>query len=277
MERIPLTLKELQQVELDIMQAFHDFCQQHGLRYYLGGGTAIGAVRHQGFIPWDDDIDIGMPREDYDKLCSLAKNLSTDRYVIEYPNNENKDFHYLFMKIYDTSTTLTENSRHNIKRGIYIDVFPLDGVGNSCDDARKSFSTINTLKRFHAAITCAVGENMQWYKKFVILAARILSPMIISERKVNFYTNNVCRRLTFDSSNYVGNVFGAWGFKEVMPKQYMGEPKEYKFEDTTVYGVEMPHEYLTSLYGDYMQLPPEEKRVSHHDYVYYNLDESYLD
>ena len=267
----------VQEILVDMIKWFHRICQENNLRYYCIGGTMLGIVRHKGFIPWDDDIDIGMPREDYEKLCSLASGLSNGRYLIEFPEYGNLDFSYLSMKIYDTSTTLVECSRKNIKRGVFIDVFPLDGIGTDENSARRNYSPIHRLRRFYSATTCAISEKMEWYKKIIILLGRLLSPLFISERSINNHINRMCKKLPFDQYEYVGNLLGAWGYKELMLRKYFGNPKIYTFENTEVYGVEMYHEYLSKLYGNYMQLPPVEKQVSHHDYVECNLNKSFLE
>ena len=124
-------MNEMQSKLLDMMKWFHGYCEENGLRYYALGGTALGAVRHGGFIPWDDDLDVGMPRADYDRMISLCKNgTGNTRYRIEAPG-QNRDFIYPFCKAYDTETTLVENARIKAKRGVYIDIFPLDGIGNT--------------------------------------------------------------------------------------------------------------------------------------------------
>lgn len=123
---------------------------------------------------------------------------------------------------------------------------------------------------------CAFRGNRKWYKNASIILGRMLSPLFVSERFINNKINRLCEQRNFDSSEYVGNLVGNWGIKEIMPRSFFGNPKEYTFEGITVLGVERPHEYLKSLYRDYMMLPPLEKRVSHHDYVELNLKKSFL-
>ena len=114
---------KLKPMLVEMMGWFHNFCVNHNLRYYAAGGTMLGAIRHKGFIPWDDDIDIVMPRTDYEKLEQLMKNQVCKRYLLETPNTDAKDFFYTFSKLYDTETTLIENTKYKIKRGIYLDIF----------------------------------------------------------------------------------------------------------------------------------------------------------
>ena len=124
-------MTETQRKLLTALQWFHHFCSEHNLRYYAVGGTCLGAVRHKGFIPWDDDIDVGMPRKDYKKFLELTSAIQDNElYKVEYLPSKH-GFTYPYCKLYDIGTTLIENSRYKIKRGIYIDVFPLDGIGLS--------------------------------------------------------------------------------------------------------------------------------------------------
>ena len=117
---------QLQTMMLDMIKWFHGFCKKNNISYYVVGGTMLGAVRHHGFIPWDDDIDVGIPRRDYERLLNDKELLllSEERYTIESFRDGNQDFEYPYAKIYDTHTTLIENCRTKTKRGIYIDVFP---------------------------------------------------------------------------------------------------------------------------------------------------------
>ena len=138
-----VSVKDVQKKLLEMMKWFHSYCEKNEIKYYMIGGTMLGAVRHQGFIPWDDDVDIGVPRNDYNKLLTISKGLKPEnsRYIIESYQDMNDDYEYPFAKVYDTSTTLIENKRKQTKRGIYIDVFPLDGIeGSTKEEAIHNYS-----------------------------------------------------------------------------------------------------------------------------------------
>lgn len=135
-------MTELQAKLVNMLSWYHDFCEKHHLRYYIIAGTMLGAVRHGGFIPWDDDIDVGMPRRDYEKLRELCANQEKAQYMFEYPSKENKSYPFLWAKLFDTTTTIVEKQRDKVTRGIYIDVFPLDGIGDVREQAVKSFQPI---------------------------------------------------------------------------------------------------------------------------------------
>jgi len=263
-------------VLLRMLQWLHCRCEENGLRYYVIGGTMLGAIRHNGFIPWDDDIDIAMPRKDYVAFLEKYSNGLQHPYAVEYPNNDNKDYPYLYSKIYDTRTLLIENKRHLVKRGVFIDVFPLDGIGETYESAIANYARIYRKIHLHDMSVCAFSTNRKWYKNLSIILGRLMSPLFFTERYLNNKITNLCCQKDFDESQYVGNLVGNWGYREIMPREFFGMPTKYQFENITVYGVEKPHEYLIALYNDYMKLPPETKRISHHDYFELNLNKSYL-
>ncbi|MBC5622073.1 MULTISPECIES: phosphorylcholine transferase LicD [Butyricimonas] len=263
-------------VLLEMLQWFHEQCERNGLRYYVVGGTMLGTIRHQGFIPWDDDIDVGMPRKDYMEFVQKYSKEFHAPYIVEYPRGDNLDYPYVFAKIYDTRTYLVEHLRHLVKRGLYIDVFPLDGIGDTRESAYKNYQPILRNLRLHDMVTCAFRNNRKWYKNLSIILGRSISPLFVSERFLNNRINHFCEQRDFDSSEYVGNLVGNWGIKEIMHRSFFGMPKAYVFESIKVLGVEKPHEYLKTLYNDYMVLPPMERRVSHHDYVELDLKKTFL-
>ncbi len=263
--------QELKKLLVDMLCWFHDFCVKNNLRYYIVGGTMLGAVRHQGFIPWDDDIDIAMPDTDYKKLSELLKD-AQGRYVLETPDSSAKDFFYSFSKIYDTHTTLVENTKYKVKRGIYLDIFPLVGMGNTKEESFENFKSIEKINNLLISKVTGIRKGRSFLKNAVVALFRVIP---LNEKKLLKKLVNRYFEKSYDDSLWVGNPVGAWRFKEIMPKEIIGKPTLYKFEGTEVFGVEKYDEYLTQLYGNWRELPPEEKRVSHHDYVYCNLHEGY--
>lgn len=259
---------------LEMIKWFHLFCVKNELRYYALGGTMLGALRHQGFIPWDDDLDIGMPRNDYERLEALMKDIQDERYMLETPNTPNLDFCYSYSKLFDKTTTLVENQKYKIKRGLYIDIFPLDGLGNTLDEAKENYKKVERKKNILLIKTSGIRKGRSFYKNALVVLAKLL-PM--NEEKLRREVSNAAKILDYDEAVYGGNSLGAWRFKEIMPISYMGTPKLYKFEDTEIYGAERADDYLTNIYGDWRQLPPKEKQITHHDFIFCNLNQSWLE
>lgn len=269
-------MTEQQERLVPMLAWFHNFCETHGLRYYIIAGTMLGAVRHGGFIPWDDDIDVGMPRSDYERLKTIAREFPSDIYRFEYPG-ENKDYPHLMAKLYDTRTTFVEKKRHLLKRGIYLDIFPLDGVGNTWEEATTHYKPFSKRFKLHLTITCAFLKRRSLKKNLAVLFGRVVSPLFVKKAKLEKKIDEICRRYDFDESAYVSNLIGGSGHKGIVLREYFGKPTLITFEGIEVYGLENPDAYLTAMYGAYMELPPEEKRVSLHDSEEVDLSKSYLD
>jgi len=265
---------ELKKKLVEMMAWFHSFCVGNNLTYYAAGGTMLGAVRHRGFIPWDDDIDVVMPRKDYEKLAVLLNEKKLERYVLETPNTSEQDYFYPFMKLYDTTTTLIENTKYKPKRGIYLDVFPLDGIGMTEEESKRNFVRIERLYNLLLLKVTGIRKGRNPVKNLGVLLFRIIPipPKTVLRKLVK-----ECQRYDWDKCTWGGNTVGAWRFREIMPTKIMGKPKLYKFEDIEIFGVEDADAYLTSLYGNWRELPPIEKRVSHHDYIECDLTKSYLE
>lgn len=266
--------RELKVMLTEMLAWFHSFCKLHGLTYYAAGGTMLGAMRHQGFIPWDDDIDVIMPREDYNKLAEIMKISGQERYVLETPQTEAQDFYYPFSKLYDTQTTLVENSKYRPKRGIYLDIFPLDGFGQSREESLKNFKKTERIYNLLLAKVTGIRKGRNFVKNVVVAFFRIVP---IDPKKILRKLVSECEKISWSQSKWGGNPVGAWRFKEIMPTEIMGTPRLYKFETIEIYGAVNADAYLTFLYGDWRKLPPVEKRKSHHDYIECDLHKSYLE
>ena len=265
------SVQDIQVELLSMINIFHDFCKKHNLKYYIIGGTMLGAIRHKGFIPWDDDIDIGMPRNDYGRLLMIPQEQLPDGFEILNHKNRN-DFVFTFSKFVNKNTTLVENINSGYIEGIYLDVFPLDGSGNTLEDMKKNVKRIrNKIRLINYSLVKSKDKNIikRITKKVIGLCARTLDIDKL------FSSLEVIKDTSWDKDAYAGNIHGIYGMKEVMPKEYYGEPVLYQFGDTYLFGVAKPHEYLTHVYGDYMKLPPVEKQESHHEYMYLDLKTPY--
>lgn len=263
---------QLKKTLLEMLSWFHNFCIENDLKYFAVGGTLLGAVRHKGFIPWDDDIDLGMPREDYKKLEKLIGNKENGKYYFETPNTTRKGYYYTYGKLFDTDTTLVENSRDKLPMGVYIDIFPFDGVGETKEEAIKYLSYVKRLQDLLATRVSGIRKGRAFYKNAAVAVARVIPSFLFNDKKLLMKIDSICSGKNFNDSKYVANMNGAWGLREITTREIVGTPKLYDFENIKIYGIEDYDAYLTGVYGDWRQLPPEEKRVSAHDYVYVDLD-----
>lgn len=262
-------IRPLQLRILDILLAVQKVCEEHNLRYYIIAGTLLGAVRHKGFIPWDDDLDIAMPRRDYDLLMQHASEWIPQPFeAVAFETD--KEYPLPFAKIQDSSTTLIERMHLRYLGGIYIDVFPLDGM-----PANKLLRRIHFMK-------------YQWYKKMLYYVHRdpyrhghgpscwvpLLSRKLYTMESIQQKMRNLQKQWDFDSSDYV--VDHDDGLKGVMPKALLGTPTPILFEGKQVMGVENPDAYLSQKYGDYMTIPPGPKQRQHNFHLL-DLEKSYKD
>lgn len=252
---------------LAMAKDFHQICVENNINYYMLGGTMLGAVRHKGFIPWDDDMDFGIPREDYERFISISNQVLPSYYELKfYKNANNSPIHYA--KFIDNRTTLIEEEYTDYVEGLYIDIFPLDGAGNGTFSDKLRMKRIIWLERL-VKNKCSTMEKSGIRKIFKAYAKM---------RKLDNLHSSIEKLITakkLENSALIANYLGAWFEKEIMPKEIMGIPKLYKFEDAEFYGSEDADSYLKNLYGDYMQLPPKDKQVFRHNYHYLNYDIPY--
>ena len=192
--------------------------------------------------------------------------------MVESPKSEASDFIYAFAKFYDMNTSMTEVARRNIKRGVYIDIFPLDGIGNSNDEAIKNYKKIDRLKTIRAIRACSYRKGRKWWKNVVVSIGNCLP---YNEKDLSAKIDRLCSQRDFDDCDFVGDLVSPYRTKEIMSKDIYGKPTVYSFEGLSVYGPEKYEEYLSALYGNWRELPPEEERHSTHKLVELDMDKPY--
>lgn len=258
-----LDLGEIQRLELKILEAFDAFCKEHGLTYYLCAGTLLGAVRHKGFIPWDDDVDVCMARPEYERMLSLFPREHTqERYYLVSANN---GLPRPFARILDRNTK-TERELMKPENGntLWIDVFPVDGLPSTQDEGRKLFKKKLFLDKLLIAKLCKpwVGRT----KAIAVLRTIFLKPLLslVSTEKLVSRMDALAKARPFESSEYVGIINQAWRYAdERLPRSEFEQPASVTFEGREYACCSCWEQYLVNKYGDYMQLPPEDKRQGH--------------
>lgn len=278
-----LSLSELKSAELAILRDVADFCDRNDIRYYLGGGTLLGAVRHKGFIPWDDDIDINMPRPDYQRFVQLY-NGSNPHYFVKSVENDGS-YIYTNARVYDNRTYLRNFliRKPQPYEGVSIDIFPIDGLPDGEKNQRKVFREQEIL------IILANGSSMRYMfshkyldsadkgakikgivRTLLKFGAISLFRFLPTEKLVRMINTNL-ERFPYETSEeiacLVACIHGAdcerMKKSEYEPRRYF-DFEGYKFQGPVGYDI-----YLKNLYGDYMNLPPESRRITHHDFSAY--------
>ena len=262
-------IREIQQMELGIMEYIHETCQKIGVKYFLAYGSLIGAVRHKGFIPWDDDMDICMLREDYEKLQDYLIANPDKRYeVMSYKNSLN--YVYPFMKVQDNHTYLLEEDvRIDSNMGIYVDIFPVDGYED--DSVFKDKMTRLIKKR---QLSCYTFKGITNTKSILNSLIRYISVIIFYFTNTNKYIRGIdelAQSRKVDDYELVDYLIYKDMNKPVWKREWLKQTITGVFEGREFMIPKNYHEILTSDYGDYTQLPPVELRFSHHDFQLWKI------
>ena len=257
-----LSLAEIKELELQMLSVFSEFCETHNLTYYLCGGTLLGAIRHKGFIPWDDDIDVCMPRADYDKFIKLYSQLDDNIYSVR--SNQLHNFSAPFAKLVDTRTDVSRvYSDSDRTKHLWIDIFPVDGLPHSIEEVANIYKRCNRYRSILKLTDCIPGEGKSKLKAYLKYILKPMANLYGQKRCVN-NIEAVAAEHPYEASTYVGIVTnGLYGVGERMLKSDFEQSVMVEFEGKEYPTFSCWDSYLSGIYGDYMTLPPEEKRVTH--------------
>lgn len=267
-----IEIEEFKKILVEVMDDIHDFCEKHGLIYYLSGGTLLGAIRHNGIIPWDDDIDIHMPRPDYDKFIELypkeGKNVLLE-------NRLNADYKYPYAKLYKKGTLIVEKGANvGVDIGIFVDIFPLDALGNSEKEAKRLMRKIYPYVNLNLSLLVAQWrDNVSFVKNFAIWNLHNIALMMGGHKKLLKKTDKIIRTYDYDTSAYVGEFIDEVQYKRITDKKLLDVRYLHDFEGRQYYIPAGYDKILTDFYGDYMTPPPPEKQVLTHGLEAYSLEE----
>ncbi len=263
-----------QKTSLELLKAFIKICEKYNLRYYIGGGTMLGAIRHKGFIPWDDDVDIDMPRKDYQKFLELA-----DDILKQYPDYEIINY-YRHNGVINYIRFGNKRLKLKYKVGItpydsllWMDIVPIDGVPNNAFLRKlhiyrlkllKGMYYLSILKNGEVADNTKVKNKRKWYKKLIVFIGKNfpVEKFVKCDTWIKKYDKALIK-YSFEDCKMAGTLMSYHKEKSIFPVKWYGKGTKYQFEDIEVIGVDNYDEWLTQLYGDYMKLPDEKDRTGH--------------
>ena len=266
-----LTLREVQLAELEILTETVMFLDKHGLRYMLAYGTLIGAIRHQGFIPWDDDIDVFMPREDYEKLKQIVaagENVS-EHISLRIPGEKGHKYPFIKAVHHGYIVDNTNDYLEGYEEELWVDIFPLNYVSENFSRFTKDLILLRLLAKITQYDVMKLGSGSTVKANILIPIAKIAAFFMGGYSKAAIFDDKVSYRMhkRYRNSKVVGD--GCWDFRKVnYPADIFDKLIKHEFEGKEFYIPEKYDELLTLTYGNYMELPPVEKRQSHYLTVY---------
>lgn len=257
-----------------VFKAAIAFFEENNLSWYACGGTVLGAVRHKGIIPWDDDVDILMPRDDYNRLLDLKEKIESTGF--ELLSLRDKGAYYTFAKFCDRSTTYWERRSIPVINGVWVDIFPLDFTELKLTDYISRYRYFSRIqRRYHLSVCDYSLEDLKnaLHGKHIHLFIDIIRSLFLNKRLDSCY-KTMCKisEMFAGEGEYAVSTCGVYGSREFFDRKWFESYEVVPFEDFHIRIPSGYHEYLKTMYGDYMQIPPINKRP-HHSCYYVNLRE----
>lgn len=256
-----ISREQCKQLQLNLLLELDRICRNNNLHYYIAYGSMLGAVRHKGFIPWDDDIDICMLRKDYERLLRIVKKGECE--WLSIVDCEQRGYYLPFAKAVD-NRTIAKQEDTKLEHGIWVDIFPLDGIPLGRLSQKLYLMFAHLLRDIIlSAVTDFSSEKTKHDKKRLIKRLFSYNCNVIGMDKVFRFMLRYCRKYDYERTGVVGCLGTPYISKEMHKINDVLSTVEYEFEGQHVMGIRDYDKYLTMLYGNYMQLPPEEKRRTH--------------
>jgi lipopolysaccharide cholinephosphotransferase len=265
--------KKIWQVELDIVEKIIDICEKNNINYSLSGGTLLGTIRHGGFIPWDDDIDIVMVRKDYENFLKIAKDVLKEPYFVQDFRTE-KGYYYGHAQIRNSNTTaiIKDDDNRKFNHGIFVDIFTLDNLPDNLSERKKFLKSVGKSKKRIERMANPKGSN--WIKSILKkLYLKIFLSGLDLNTEIEKFNLMVQKYNNIETAQSAAIAFKPDIF--LYEKKWMEEFEERKFEYLNAKISKYYDEMLTRQYGDYMQIP-ENKGGSLHGSVFFDTENSYL-
>ena len=266
-------INEIKKIQLEMLDAIHNYCAENKLTYYAAYGTLLGAVRHKGYIPWDDDIDIMMPRADYDKFIGSFNNNAHPANMRVVSHEIDPRYYLSFAKVINTETVMQEEANSDYQIGVYIDVFPLDNLSDDYETAKKHIRKAFIYNEILLLKNLTFRKNRAWYKNAALFAGRIAGVFWSRDRIIKSLNNFGVHKKNGGFTKYVGLIAGldANDDRELFESEWFREAIGMEFEGLIVNAPAGFDSILKRVYGDYMKLPPIEEQKSHHVFkAWYN-------